>query len=405
MTTPTDDRYVVVSADCHAGADLRDYRPFLESAYLDEFDRWADAYVNPFGDLVRPDANRNWDDAVRNAALEADGITAEVVYPNTVPPFFPRGGLVALVPAAEEYRLRLAGLRAHNRWLADWCSHLPGRRAGIGQVLLNDIDDAVADVHWIADHGLMGGVLIPGVPPGSGIDPLHSPVYDPVWRACEERGVVLNMHGGTGSPDIGMFPASPAMFVLEASFYAHRPLWALVLSGVFDRFPGLRLVFAEAGSSWVAKTLEAMDSIQARIEQGNVGVMPVPNPMILAMKPSDYWRRNCWLGSSFMTRGDADDRDAVGSDRIMWGSDFPHDEGTYPHTHESLAHTFAGIDPTEVAAMLGGTAAQVYGLDPAVLRPVADRIGPSVDAVFAGLDRIPTDTTSFAFGPRTVGVS
>ena len=399
------DRYVVISADCHAGADLRDYRPFLESAYHDEFDRWADAYVNPFGDLVRPDANRNWDDDVRNAALEADGIAGEIVYPNTVPPFFPRGGLVALVPSADDYRLRLAGLRAHNRWLADWCSHLPGRRAGIGQILLNDLDDAVADVHWIADHGLMGGVLIPGVPPGSGIDPLHSPVYDPVWRACEERGVVLNMHGGTGSPDIGMFPASPAMFVLEASFYAHRPLWALVMSGAFDRFPGLQLVFAEAGSSWVRNTLAMMDSIQARIERGNVGVMPVANPLILAMKPSEYWQRNCWLGSSFMTRGDADDRDAVGSHKIMWGSDFPHDEGTYPHTRESLAHTFAGIDPAEVAAMVGGTAAHVYGFDLDALRPIADRIGPEVATVRAGLDRIPTDTTSFAFGPRTVGVA
>ena len=106
-----------------------------------------------------------------------------------------------------------------------------------------------------------------------------------------------------------------------------------------------------------------------------------------------------------MTRGDADDRDAVGSDRIMWGSDFPHEEGTFPHTKESLAHTFAGIDPAEVADMIGLTAAHVYGFDLDVLRPVADRIGPEVAVVHAGLDEIPTDTTSFAFGPRTVGVS
>jgi len=177
------------------------------------------------------------------------------------------------------------------------------------------------------------------------------------------------------------------------------------MSGAFDRFPGLQLVFAEAGSSWVRNTLAMMDSIQARIEQGNVGVMPVANPLILAMKPSEYWQRNCWLGSSFMTRGDADDRDAVGSHKIMWGSDFPHDEGTYPHTRESLAHTFAGIDPAEVAAMVGGTAAHVYGFDLDALRPIADRIGPEVATVRAGLDRIPTDTTSFAFGPRTVGVA
>lgn len=399
------DRYVVISADGHAGADIRGYRPYLDHARLDEFDRWADAYVNPFGDLVRPDANRNWDSDVRNAALEADGVIGEVVYPNTVPPFFPRSGLTASVPSPEDYRLRLVGLRAHNRWLAEWCALLPGRRAGIGQILLNDVDDAVADVHWIADHGLMGGLLLPGMPPGSGIEPLHSPRYDPVWRACEERGVVLNVHGGSGSPDPGMFPSSAAMFVIEASFFAHRPLWSLVLSGVFDRFPKLKLVFAEAGSSWVANTLRAMDTIQAKQESGNIGVMTIVNPFRLAKKPSDYWATNCWLGSSFMTRGDADDRGAIGSDRIMWGSDFPHEEGTYPHTRESLAHTFAGIDPAEVAAMVGGTAAHVYGFDLAALQPVADRLGPEVAAVHAGITEIPSDTTSFAFGPRTVGVA
>ena len=255
-----------------------------------------------------------------------------MLYPNTVPPFFPRGGLVALVPTAEEYRLRLAGLRAHNRWLAEWCAQLPGRRAGVGQILLNDVDEAVADVHWIADHGLFGGVLLPGVPPGSGIDPLNSPVYDPVWRACEERGVVLNVHGGSGSPDQGWFPSSLTLFVLEASFYSHRPLWLLVLSGVFDRFPGLKLVFAEAGSSWVSNTLEAMDTIQAKQESGNIGVMPILQPFRLQKKPSEYWHSNCWVGASFMTRGDAEHRDAIGVDRIMWGSDFPHEEGTFPHT-------------------------------------------------------------------------
>lgn len=399
------DRYAVISADCHAGADLRDYRSFLESSLHDEFDRWADAYTNPFGDLVRPDADRNWDNAVRQRALEADGIVAEVVYPNTVPPFFPVSGLVAMVPSAQEYQLRLAGLRAHNRWLAQWCAQLPGRRAGIGQILLNDIDDAIADVEWIAANGLTGGILIPGLPPGCGIDPIHSPAYDPVWRACEELGVVINVHGGTGSPIDGFFPATLPLFALEAAFYSHRPLWAMILSGVFDRFPALKLVLAEAGSSWLENALEAMDNIQAKQESGAIGVMTITDPIMLRMKPSEYWRTNCWLGASFMTRGDAEDRHTAGVDRIMWGSDFPHEEGTYPHTAESLAHTFAGIEPEEVARMVSSNAAEVYGFDLAALRPIADRIGPTVASVHRGLDIIPSETTSFAFGARSVGAA
>jgi hypothetical protein len=125
----------------------------------------------------------------------------------------------------------------------------------------------------------------------------------------------------------------------------------------------------------------------------------------LQKKPSEYWQTNCWLGSSFMTRADAEDRDAIGVDKIMWGADFPHEEGTYPHTREALAHTYAGIDPTEVARMVGGNAAEVYGFDLAQLQIVADRIGPEVDAVFAGITSIPESTTSFAFGPRSSGVS
>ncbi len=121
--------------------------------------------------------------------------------------------------------------------------------------------------------------------------------------------------------------------------------------------------------------------------------------------PSEFWATNCWLGSSFMTRGDAEVRDAVGVDRIMWGSDFPHEEGTFPHSLEALAHTFAGIAPSEVERMVGATAASVYGFDLDALRPVAERIGPARDAVFAGIDQVPENTTSFAFGPRTYGAA
>ena len=87
-------------------------------------------------------------------------MVAEVVFPNTVPPFFPSFVLFARPPKPDEYEHRLAGIRAHNRWLADWCGRYPERRAGIGQIFLNDVDDAIDDVHWIKEHGLRGGVLI-----------------------------------------------------------------------------------------------------------------------------------------------------------------------------------------------------------------------------------------------------
>src|SRR5580658_10502652 len=128
------DRYTVISADCHAGGDIGDYRPYLDSGYLEEFDAWAAAYVNPYADLTEPDAMRNWDSERRNSDLDGQGIAGEVIFPNTVPPFFPKGSLSAPPPVdAVELEYRWAGLRAHNRWLADFCSLAPERRAGVGQ--------------------------------------------------------------------------------------------------------------------------------------------------------------------------------------------------------------------------------------------------------------------------------
>ncbi len=119
----TDERYVVISADGHAGGDVGDYRPYLESQWHDDFDRWAAAYESPFADLKGDLGTRNWDSDRRLTDLEADGQVAEVLYPNTVPPFFPKSSLTAQPPAltAADAEKRWAGLRAHNRWLLDFC--------------------------------------------------------------------------------------------------------------------------------------------------------------------------------------------------------------------------------------------------------------------------------------------
>lgn len=395
------ERYTVISADCHAGADLRDYRPFLEAEYLDEFDDWADSYVSPFGDLVRPDADRNWDSTRRMRDLESDGIVAEVIYPNTVPPFFPKGGLTSLAPQPEEFGQRLAGLRAHNRWLAAWCAEFPDRRAGVGQILLNEIDEAVRDVHWIADNGLRGGVLLPGVPPGAPMPPLHAPVYEPVWTACAERGVIVNAHAGSASPEYGEYPASLSMWLMETSWFSHRPFWTFIMSGVFDRNPELRLVLAEQGSGWIPEALATMDGFYGQIANGNVGELRFVEPQLLERKPSEYWGDNVVVAASFLHRDDCARRSRIGVENIMWGSDYPHLEGTFPFSTEALQMTFADVPTDEVAAMVGGNAARIYGFDLGVLAPLGAEFGPLVSEVAGGLDEVPQGATSMAFR-RTV---
>ena len=112
----SDDRYVVISADCHGGGEIHEYRDFLASQYHDEFDAWVDGYDIPFSDLLGDLGTRNWDSDRRMRDLEADGIVAEVIFPNTIPPFFPGGALVTQIPPtdAHDFELRWAGLQARD---------------------------------------------------------------------------------------------------------------------------------------------------------------------------------------------------------------------------------------------------------------------------------------------------
>lgn len=389
------DHYITISSDCHAGGNHAQYREYLDPAYREQFDEWRGQYQNPFRDLQDDTRSRNWDDERRIRELNADGVIAEVVFPNTVPPFFPTGVVIAPAPfTARDYELRLAGIRAHNRWLEDFVGAHPTRRAGLVQILLNDVDEAVADVRWGKEHG-MAGVLLPGVAPNTPIEPLYSPVYDPLWAVCEELDLPVTHHGGgSGVPDLGRYPATTVMYIVEVGFYANRALWHLMMSGVFERFPGLTFVMTEQGTTWVPDTLDRLDSIHEAMVAGHFGGELGPATTVLARRPSEYFAANCYVGASFPGPADAEVTRRIGIDRVMWGSDYPHREGTYPYTRESLRRTFAGWEPADLRSVLGGTAAQVYGFDLDALSPVAAEFGPTVAEVATPLDQIPADATS-----------
>lgn len=385
-----DDRYTVISADGHAGSDLHGYRDYLEARFHDDFDAWAETYVSPFADLTGADASRNWDSDRRLADLDADGIVAEVIFPNTVPPFYPRSSLVLQPPAADAGDLehRWAGLRAHNRWLADFCRAAPGRRAGIAQILLHDVEAAVAEVRWAKAAGLTGGVLLPGAPPGTGLAPLYDPCYEPLWAACEELEMPVNHHGGSAAPPVDGTDVSQVIFLLEVPWWSHRTLWHLITAGVLERYPRMQLVLTEQGTSWIPERLFTLDAIfdRLRTAEGSQEFEWGAPARRLSLKPSEYWARQCHVGSSFMRPNEIGFRHAVGVDKIMWGNDYPHTEASFPYSHEALALTFHGLDTGEVAAMLGGNAAALYGFDLDALAPVAAQHGPRVADVAAGID-------------------
>jgi predicted TIM-barrel fold metal-dependent hydrolase len=405
-----DERIVVISADCHAGAEIHAYRDYLEQRYHDEFDSWVATYEIPYADLKGPEADRNWNSEKRLRDLEDDGIVAEVIYPNTVPPFFPKASLGSQPPPADshELELRAAGLRAHNRWLVDFCSAAPGRRAGIAQVLLYDLDAAVAEIRWAKDAGLTGGVLLPGAPPGSGLPPLYHGVhYEPLWSVCEELAMPLNHHSGSALPVMGEEPEDHVVYLLEVTWWAHRALSHVIAAGALERHPGLQLVFTEQGTAWIPEQLRILDYFfdrmrSAKGSQEREWGLPVVEK--LSLKPSEYWARQCHVGSSFIRPAEVPLRYEVGVDRIMWGCDYPHKEASFPFSREAIRLSFAGVDPNEVAAMLGGNAARLYGFDLDALAAVAARVGPTASEIARPLplDEVPAAAVKC---PAFAGVS
>jgi predicted TIM-barrel fold metal-dependent hydrolase len=405
-------RYVLISSDAHAGADLLDYKPYLERRFHEEFDDWAASFQDPWSnldlELAQDDPNLhlgpasflspyNWDSDKRLEHMNSQGIAAEVVFPNTVPPFYPSGFVTAGAPStAEEYRLRWAGVQAHNRWLAAFCSEASGRRGGLAQVFLNEVDDAIAEVRWAKDQGL-AGILIPPDHISKLVN-LYERHLDPFWAACSDLGMAVHRHTVSVNPpesaDTG--PAAPAIGAHECFLLFGRGLGHLVLGGVFERFPDLKFVFTETGLTWVMMLLQQLELECRHGTDKRTTLYPHFHRAIeaLSQTPTEYFRRNCYLGASLMMKADVDVLHQLGVDRVMWGADYPHHEGTYPHTLTALRVNFSGLPESEVRAMTSLNAAEVYGFDLDHLQTIADQIGPSPDQVATPVprDELPRDS-------------
>ncbi|CUU59388.1 Predicted metal-dependent hydrolase, TIM-barrel fold [Parafrankia irregularis] len=382
----TEEPVVIVSADCHAGAPLLGYRDYLPRTWHDDFDSWSRDFVNPWSDLDEVRADRNWNSAKRLGHLDEDGIVAEVIFPNTNPPFCPQTALVAGPPTAADYPRRWAGLKAHNRWLADFCREVPGRRAGIAQVLFNEPDEAVREITWARENGLTGGILLPPIPPGAPIPPIWDESYEPIWAACADLDIPINHHGGSGSPDYGGKPGMARLVYLqEFTFYSHRNLWLLIWSGLFERHPTLRYVVTEQSFEGVlndAMTHDGLHSVlTGKVEYDTGDAMrELVGPKFiesLGQAPSGFLRENIWFGVSFMRAADAGRRHEAGVERMMWGSDYPHTEGTWPDSRGSIAAAVAGVPPAEARRILGLNAIDFYRFDAELLTSAAAELGPT----------------------------
>ncbi len=386
-TWDTIDRYVVVSADTHAGADLYDYKAYLPSRFHDDFDSWAATYVSPFDDLIIATAKRNWDSEFRLSEMDADGVSGEILFPNTVPPFFPTTPNITIsLPRTEkEFEHRWAGVQAHNRWQIDFCSQAPGRRRGLIQIFPNDIDLALSEIRWGMEQGCFGGVLVPAVSPGDPVvEPLFHTRYEPIWALCQDLDLSVVQHSGAGSPLMPMDqPASNAVLITEMASWAQRTVPHLILAGVFERYPRLRFVPTEQGTTWVRGQLMQLDAMlpTMRSAAGNrtYGMFGGSSVDELTLSATEYVQRNCYFGASAFSPYEASMIDFMGDDHILWGSDYPHEEGTTPDSKTAIRWALQDRSEATTRKVLAGNAGRVYGFDLDALAPIAEKIGPSVE--------------------------
>jgi predicted TIM-barrel fold metal-dependent hydrolase len=357
------------------------------------------------------------DATLRMADMDREGITAELIYLGDS-----RLGDMFHNVSGRGYPLEAweAGAKAWNRWAADNFGFAMERflvTGAIGPCV--DMDATVAEVHWMADHDFIG-IYGPRYMWHRDMPELTDAYWDPFWAACSERNITVVVHAGFGTPHGHVFPEIEKIYAdvaaaagstdrdallehadaisdesvqffadfLSRSIEARRPMWQLMLSGVFDRHPQLKLLLTEIRLDWIPATLAHLDAIyEAHRDQFSA-----------ARKPSEYWPTNCLAGASFIHKAEVEMRHEIGVETILFGRDFPHPEGTWPNTADWLRHAFAGVPEDEARLMLGENAIRFFGLDRPRLVDIAKRVGPRLEDVIAGgTDVRPELLENFAF--------
>jgi len=251
--------------------------------------------------------------------------------------------------------------RVYNDWIADFCKANPTRLKGIAMLNLDDIDEGCREIERIKKLGLVGAFIPVSPLPER---PYRDPVYDKFWAVAQECDVPLLMHIATNR--YGVPGCEFTMNVGELTgagrsttdFWVRYSLSAMVFAGVFDRFPRLKVGSVEHETAWIPHWLKQMDFTYVERPVFTKGWKSKDGLM-----PSDYWRRNMFV--EFME----DDlgiqmRDHIGVENMLWGSDYPHAESTWPRSQDFIKRIFKGAPEEDVRKITSENAAKMFGFTP-----------------------------------------
>ncbi len=286
-----------------------------------------------------------FDPHARIPDMDLDGIDAAFLYPSV--------GLFA--GAVQEPGLAAGMCRAYNRWLADYCQPYPDRLFGVAMLPMQSIDLAIQEMRYARKElGMRAGFLRPNPYNGK---MLHHPDYAPFWEEVQELDMAIGIHEGAsgGMPQVGVdrFETRGARHIISHTMEMMLAAMSVIWSGVCDRYPRVRIGFMESGGGWIAPWLDRMD--RHFDDQGF-------NDSGLSMRPTELFRRNCWISFEPVEGSIGYLAEYVGPSKIMWATDYPHRDGFFPGAPDMVRERLKGTSPETQHGVLAGGAIGFYGL-------------------------------------------
>jgi predicted TIM-barrel fold metal-dependent hydrolase len=289
----------------------------------------------------RKGIRRLTDPELRLKDQERDGVQAEVLY-----------GVLGASMRLNDDEAASEMLRIYNEWLADFCRTYPDRYAGLASIPSHNVDAAVTEARRVAKAGVLRGLDIANRPD---LQPFWDPCWEPLWAVAEEAHLPIHLHTIGGSlPDLSKLApkvgrAAFATMISSFQMYMALPLMAVIFAGVLEHHRGMRMVIGESGIGWIPYVLDHMD-----LEWEDQF-----HDLDLKMKPSEYWRRQCYatyqsdrIGIKML--------DEIGEDNIMWGSDFPHPDGIWPDSQEYIGRELGHLPAATRHKIVCSNAATLY---------------------------------------------
>lgn len=277
---------------------------------------------------------------LRIADQDLDGVAGEVLY-----------GILGVVGRLNDPEVAAVVVRTYNEWLARFCAAQPARFAGIGCLSSGVPAEAAAELRHCAKLGLKGAEL--GLT--HAMTPLWHEHWEPIWQAADETGLPVHIHT-VGPPVDRRWITSRATYrpwlathISSFQIPMMSLLAAVVFGGALERYPRVRVVIGEAGIGWLPYALERLD-----YEWQDQFRDLIPQP------PSRYWRRQMYATFQ-LDRTGLENLERIGEDTVMWGSDFPHPDGTWPDSRAILAPQLEGLSPAARRKILCDNAARLYG--------------------------------------------